>query len=357
MRKLFFILMMLTVQFCTAQVSLQPSIPVVGLLQKDQLWNILVVNSTNQEYNCRLELVLQDRMTSQEVLTASTGFFRVAPGANPININSLNPVQYNYISTNFNSRVQNLIPAGNYIACYNLTVRDGTSLANECTSFDSEPLSPPMLAFPADSSELNLSPAQFSWMPPTPDGMFSRLHYEILITEISSNQKPGEAVEQNIPLYSNGNLFSNLLNYPSSAIAFEKNKWYAWQVIARDDRNYAGKSETWTFKITQENKTESSTESQSYVLIKNNKEITEGIHHITGDTLRFKYYSFDKERDQTIQFLNTENEVVQEVRQKIIYGDNFFNFKASDVFKKERVYTILITDSKEDKHTALFSIQ
>ena len=158
-------------------------------------------------------------------------------------------------------------------------------------------------------------------------------------------------------MYSNGNLFSNLLNYPSSAIAFEKNKWYAWQVIARDDRNYAGKSETWTFKITQENKTESSTESQSYVLIKNNKEITEGIHHITGDTLRFKYYSFDKERDQTIQFLNTENEVVQEVRQKIIYGDNFFNFKASDVFKKERVYTILITDSKEDKHTALFSIQ
>ncbi|MBK7883778.1 MAG: hypothetical protein IPJ81_08250 [Chitinophagaceae bacterium] len=72
-----------------AQVILQPNIPVVGLIQKNQLWNILVVNSTNSQFDyCRLEMVLSDRATGQEVLTASTGQFTLPPGAKQLNINA-----------------------------------------------------------------------------------------------------------------------------------------------------------------------------------------------------------------------------------------------------------------------------
>lgn len=71
--------MVSVVQLATAQVTLQPNVPTVGLIQKNQLWNMLIVNSTGTPYDCRLELILQDRTTGQEVLTATTAFFRVSP--------------------------------------------------------------------------------------------------------------------------------------------------------------------------------------------------------------------------------------------------------------------------------------
>lgn len=251
MKRLFFILVLAILGQCImAQVTLQPGIPAVGLIQKNQLWNVLVINSSNIQYDCRLELVLSDRASGQEVLTATTNQFYIAPGARQLNINSLAPVQYNYILAGIDNSLQGLLPAGSYTACYALINR-GTrlSFAEDCVQFDTEPLSPPMLIFPADSSVLEIAPPQFSWTPPTPAGMLSQLRYEIIITAINDGQKASEALQENIPNYSDGNLLNNVLNYPSSATTFEKNKWYAWQIIARDGRNYAGKSETWTFKI------------------------------------------------------------------------------------------------------------
>ena len=253
MKKIFFIpmIIMAVAKFATAQITLQPSIPAVGIIQKNQLWNVLIINSTNTSYDCRLELALTDRITGQEALTATTAPFILAPGARQLNINTLSPVQYNYLLANMDNSLQGLIPIGSYTACYALKSRatGETPLAEECISFDTEPLSPPLLMFPADSAVLETSPAQFSWMPPNPVGMFSQLNYEILITAISDGQNANQAIQENIPFYSDGNLYNNLLNYPTSAASFDKNKWYAWQVIARDDRNYAGKSETWVFKI------------------------------------------------------------------------------------------------------------
>lgn len=235
-----------------AQVTIQPNVPIAGLIQKSQLWNMLVVNSGTASYDCRVELVLRDRATGQEVLTATTGLFVLPPGAKQVNVNTLNPIQYNYLVSTGTNSLQGLIPAGMYTACYIIrasTVDKSTPLAEDCIQFDAEPLSPPMLIFPADSSELEISPAQFSWIPPTPVGMFDRLQYDVLITEVMEGQKADEAIQQNLPFHSDGNVFSNFLNYPSSAQGFEKDKWYAWQVVARDDRNYAGKSEVWVFKV------------------------------------------------------------------------------------------------------------
>jgi hypothetical protein len=233
-----------------AQVTLQATVPSVGLLQKSQLWNVLVINSSAVTYECRLELILRDRITGQEILTATAAQFSARPGARQLNINSLSPVQYNYLTVT-DTRLQGLLPAGSYTACYTLSAMPGkTDLAEECVQLDIAPLSPPMLIFPADSTQLETAPAQFSWIPPTPDGMFDRLHYEMIVTEINEGQQPDEAIQQNLPFYTDGNLSTNMLSYPGSAEGFAAGKWYAWQVIARDDRNYAGKSETWVFRIT-----------------------------------------------------------------------------------------------------------
>jgi hypothetical protein len=252
MKKIFlgFAILLLAEQL-VAQVTMQLSVPATGMIQKNQLWNVLVVNPTNKQYDCRLELVLRDRITGQEVMTATTGQFTIASGSKQLNATVLSPIQYNNILSGIDTRLQGLLPTGSYTACYassSITLKE-TNLAEECISFDAEPLSPPMLIFPADSAELDNAPTQLSWTPPTPEGMFDRLHYEIAITEIKDGQKAPEAIQENLPFYADGALYTNNMNYPGTATSFEKDKWYAWQVVARDDRNYAGKSEVWVFKV------------------------------------------------------------------------------------------------------------
>lgn len=234
----------------SAQISLQATIPSVGLIQKNQLWNVILINSSASSYDCKLKLLIKDRNTGQDVLTASSAQFTIEKGSKQLNINTLGPVLYNYISPGMDTKLQGLMPVGSYMACYTLSLLSGKSdLADDCIQFDAEPLTLPMLAFPSDSSQSDIAPSQFTWTPPTPAGMFNHLHYEILVTPINPGQKPEEAIQQNLPFYSNSNIMMNMLNYPVTGESFEKDKWYAWQVTAKDDNNYAGKSETWAFII------------------------------------------------------------------------------------------------------------
>jgi hypothetical protein len=341
----------------SAQITLQPNIPAVGMVQKDGLWNILAVNNSNTNYECRLELVLRDRLTGQELITAATGQFALKPGAGQLNVNMLNPIRYNYFATGMDGKLQGLIPAGTYTACYVLTAT-GTkeiNLAEECVPFDVEPLSPPMLIFPADSAQEEISPAQFSWTPPAPEGMFDRLHYEVLITPVNEGQKGNEAIQENMPLFSDNNVLANTMNYSVGLPAFEKDKWYAWQVIAKDERNYAGKSETWVFKVKSPVQPKVDPAAKSYVVLKRDRREA-GISSISGDHLYIKYYSFDKENKNSIRIADATGKTVQEIQQVIIYGDNFFNIKLSRAINSGQVYTITITDGKNNEHAALFTI-
>lgn len=252
MKNIFFVLLLLTVSgYAVSQVTLQPVLPASGMVQKAQLWNVVVVNSSVDNYKCRLTITLRDRVTNLEVLSASSSIFSIATGAKQLDINFLNPVQYNYAASGQETKLQGLIPVGNYIACYSLTANGdkATDIADECVPFDVEPLSPPQLILPADSSVLEASPTIFSWIPPSPDGIFSGLNYEILITPVNEGQKAEEAIQQNLPVFSQASLISNYLNYSKAYSSLEKNQWYAWQVIAKDKGSYAGKTEVWTFKV------------------------------------------------------------------------------------------------------------
>jgi hypothetical protein len=255
MKKIFFafVTLLLLEEAVVAQVNVQSNIPPVGMIQKNQLWNMLVINSSKTTYDCRMELVLRDRSTGQDVMTAISGTFSLTPGTKQINATTLNPIQYNYLVQGFDNRLQGLIPVGSYLACFALTstTTKDVNLAEECIPFDAEPLSPPMLIFPSDSSILENAPAQFSWTPPSPIGMFDHLSYEIIITEIKPGQKAAEAIQENLPVYSDGYVIANSIGYPASANKIENDKWYAWQVVAKDDKNFAAKTETWVFTVAQ----------------------------------------------------------------------------------------------------------
>lgn len=341
-----------------AQVTIQPIVPAVGIMQKAQLWNIVIVNSSGLQYSCRLQLILKDRFTNLEILNAATNIFPISMGTKQLTASSLNPIQYNYLAQGFNIGLQELIPVGSYTACYNLTsVGDKEiDLANECVAFDVEALSPPMLVNPADSSLLDVSPSQFLWIPPAPAEMFSRLRYDVNITALNEGQQTNEAIQENVPFYSEGNHLSNILNYGATLPAFEKDKWYAWQITARDDRSYAGKSALWIFKIKPDTVAKPQPGNDNYILIGNNTQ-TQSINAVSQHKLFVKYYSFYSAQEVTVKFFDSGGRQVYTVKQKVTYGDNYLDFKLNNSFKAGQVYTILITDNQQHSYSALFNIQ
>jgi len=360
MKKIFFIALLLTGSCMTglAQVTLQPAIASVGLIQKDQLWNLSVINSSTNHYECRLELVLRDRMTGQEMLTASSTIFTLAPGAKQLNVNVLSPVLYNQLTAGADTKLQGLLPAGNYIACYTLAGTDtkAADLAEECVQFDAAPLSPPMLIFPADSAVLDVAPAQFSWTPPTPAGMFDRLHYEVLVTEVQEGQKADEAIQQNLPFYNEEEHINNQLNYPSTSQNFEKDKWYAWQIVAKDDRNYAGKSETWVFKISAAKKDSIAAESFADA-----KPYYTGKKYYFTNTIRFSFINpyISKKLEYAIIHVATKKQVGRLPEVVMGKGLNNISLDVSAIrgLRKNEQYTIEIYNIGNSTHYINFIIK
>jgi hypothetical protein len=359
MKKLFFACWIFTGVGLTthAQVSLQPTIPSVGMIQKNQLWNVLVVNNTTSSYECRLSLVLRDRITGQELLTATTSFFTLTAGAKQLNANVVAPIQYNNLQSGIDNKLQGLLPVGTYTACYELITSAPKvfNLSEECVPFDTEPLSPPLLITPADSSVLEIAPAQFSWIPPTPDGMFDGLHYEVLITPINEGQKPAEAIQENLPIFNNGNQLFTTLTYPNSTTSFEKEKWYAWQVVAKDKGNYAGKSEVWLFKVSQQ--LPSVLNQDASYLEMGNSEFNPKLYTFSNNNLKVNYYSYEKEQVDTIRIFSSTNQLKQTVFKSIIYGNNFFTVDINFPINNNEIYTIEITDKQKKKIRQYFQIQ
>jgi hypothetical protein len=81
------------------------------------------------------------------------------------------------------------------------------------------------------------------------------------------------------------------------------------------------------------------------------------MHYITGNELRIKYYSFDKNHETVVRFLSADKKLIRELKQTIIYGDNFLNFKLNHLFQNGKVYFIEITDLQKSSYTTSFSIK
>src|SRR5262245_34275945 len=119
MRKILMTVALVTlIVVSNAQVYIQTTVPTVGLVQKNQLWNLVLINGTTAPIDGRIDLVLRDRQTGMELLTATTSRVTLPKGSLSVNINNLNPVQYNYLGMDPGGTLNGLLPAGTYSACY-----------------------------------------------------------------------------------------------------------------------------------------------------------------------------------------------------------------------------------------------
>lgn len=353
-------LLLFTTQYISAQVYIQTTLPAAGLVQKNQLWNLVLVNGTNGPVEGRLTLILRNRQQNTELMTATTSRFTLPRGSLSVNINNLNPVQYNYLGMDPNTSLNGLLPAGSYTACYSFARINGERqeiLSEECVPFDTEPLSPPMLIFPADSSALQSNPAQFSWTPPAPSGMLSRLHYEIFITEIRTGQKAEQAMQENLPFYHSANVPGNFITYPAALPAFDKEKWYSWQVVARDDKNYAGKTEVWVFKINKQNAMPDISQGTPYLKMKPDNP-DQGIAANGILKLSFFNRSGDREAQVLIENLSEPDGQKAYFPVNIKNGENQAEIKLNKKINisETATYKATIVYSSGEKNSVLFRV-
>jgi hypothetical protein len=357
-RLTFWLLLLLAGTILKAQVQIQGTIPATGLVQRNQLWSIVVVNGGAQELTGVVELKLRDRLTGLEMMTAVSTSFLLKKGANALNINTLSPIQYSYTGLQPDNSLGGLLPVGSYIACYSFIYQHGESrdqASQDCIPFDVEALSPPMLIYPADSSVHTVAPSQFTWVPPAPLVLFQSLRYEYIVVEVKPGQLAAEAIQENMPLYNTGSLRQNVLNYSSAAPALEKEKWYAWQVVARDGEHYAGKSETWVFSVKPDNIPEKQEAGTAYTVLSDDPQRA-GYMKLNENRIYVRHHSYKATYSGRITISSTTGEMVQQERRDIQYGDNYLQVELKKGLKKDQTYILSLADDNGKQYKVLFSI-
>lgn len=248
---IFYVSLLLNVERASAQFSIQPLNPPAGNGIRSELWNVLLINATSEERAVRLEVTVQDLTSVQDVITGRTRSIPLKPGASAINMSALEPIQYTGLLASQSSLATSVIlKVGTYRLCYTLTddSEDNKSVyARECVGYEVQPLSPPQLIFPPDQSEQSVRSLQFNWIPPAPLEVFDQLTYTFLVTPIKGAVNATSAIQENTPLFTRTESQPSI-NINPSTVAFEDGQFYAWQVLAYDRKQFAAKSEVWTFK-------------------------------------------------------------------------------------------------------------
>jgi hypothetical protein len=352
-RKLLFLSLFILPFFTKAQVTIQVQLPPAGIVQKDQLWNIILMNNKDEILDLHIRMSLQDAATGQVFMSATSGSVLLGKGVKILKQQDVQPAIFNYSNPDFS---RNYLPIGAYIICYQVYTSQGENqvmLGDECTRLNIDPLSPPLLNSPADGSEINTPYPQFTWLPPSPMDMFSNLSYDLLVAEVLPGQSATEAIQYNTPVYSNNNLRSTNENYSSAYSALDTGKLYAWQIIAINGSSYAAKTEVWTFRRTG-TPAPINTNTGTYILLQDN---VTGTYIVEGGTLRIKYFSYAKDYKTSIIFSDEKDKVIKSFAQTIIPGDNHFDFDVSQHFQKGKIYRVAIKDQQGIAHFLKFSIK
>jgi hypothetical protein len=239
-----------------AQLLVNLQLPAIGLSIKPQLWNMVLVNTGAQVLNLNVDMVFTDITNNQIVMTASTARFNLSPGSHAFAASDFIPIVYNVVNSsyNINNSPNGFLPVGHFNVCYNFNryISDAFDrIAEECETVEVEPISPPLLVFPEDEAVLETPRPVFNWLPPAPLNFFNSLSYDITLVQVNGTQAPADAVQQNVPVFSQQNIVSEFTPYPGSLAALDTGKLYAWNVTAKNNNAAVASSDIWTFRIGQ----------------------------------------------------------------------------------------------------------
>ena len=342
-----------------AQINMTLQVPPVGVMVKNQLWNMLLVNTSNRSIPVYISLVLLDEKTNQPVLTGTTLPIQLDKGARQIQAKDLGRVEYSYNGPAIADRDPNgMLPAGNYQACYTVfAVVKGGALVENCIQLAVDPLSPPLLNTPSDEGSSYSAWPQFTWLPPTPAGIFNNLSYDLVLVEVLPGQGKADAVEQNIPVYAGGFIRSLYLNYPSSYKSLDTAKLYAWRIVAMSNGQPVTMSDIWTFRIVAPPKPALNIEHTAYLDLKRGLDASVTSAH---KSLKLTYENIPA--DTAVHFTISSiqdpgNPVVQQGQLKLDRGRNLLDLPLSGAGKytEQKIYLFQFTNSRNETWTMKFT--
>lgn len=349
--KLLFTLITCLPIIVVAQITLTAQMPNSGILLKDQLWNVVVTNNTNDLATLRLDVDVTDILLGQSVLNASSGKVLVAKGMKLLSIRDIQPISYNYVATEFSG---NYAPCGSYNIHYRLMQeilgKGDITVADEVIRVNVAPLSPTMLSMPVDKAGIENVYPQFAWMPPTPIDMFNPLLYEINVVVVEDGQSSKEAIEYNRPVYFNTNIQNPSEKMPSSFEQLQKGKTYAWQVVARSGAACASASDVWVFTTGKDSITKLIESAAFTKLSLTNTEVTtapQGVIKIeyinnTGDKqvkcTVYKAGEKQKEGRKAIHFTL-----------KLVEGQNYLTYSINKKLEEKTVYEMVLKNSRGEE--------
>lgn len=352
------------VQANSAQMVITPQIPPQGLIQKKQLWNILLINQTGAARQVQIKLSLTDGLTGQQLLLGSGRSLILPPGVTQLREPDIAPIQYNYSGAyaSLDRSPGDLLMAGSYTACYTLIESNGKGyeapMAEECLTTEVEPLSPPQLISPADTSVVETNYPYFNWIPPAPATMFANLQYEIRIAELKKGQSSDEAIQRNTPIYIQRYLSTPYLLYPASYTKLERGKNYAWQVIAKNGNVYTQKTEAWSFKIK---------EDSAAIIIDNGMyaKLRRGFDaqsYICRGNMHFAYQNESGDTAATVSIYTIQGDTkhIADTRKVTLrQGQNFVDLKIGNYGKYQhaQVYILELQNSRNEKWQLKFKYE
>lgn len=283
-------LMLFLVKVAQAQnLVVNAFIPPGALIQKEQLWNVIIVNPGSGVHSCQLSLTILNKANGTKMLTAITNTIVVPGGTRQIQVADVMPVAYNALNENVHLSSHGFLPVGLYQVCYEAVGDKGQSYGSSCIDVQVEVLAPPQLIFPENKSEIKEQHPVFNWIPPAPATLVPNCTYEYKIVKVGKNQTGADAINDNVPVFRTGKLPNTAFNYPPSATALDKQQLYAWQITAQS----AGtdiKSDVWTFTITDKDETKApSVDGNAYTkLAKNNEKSS---YTVVPQVLKFSWYN------------------------------------------------------------------
>ena len=345
-----------------SQVSMTLQVPPSGVLLKNQLWNMVLVNSSNTNVLVRVNLVLLDVQTNQPVITATSAPVALANGVRQLQARDLGPIQYNYSipAARVDMDPNGMLPAGRYQACYTVVNvgKGNITLVENCISMNVDPLSPPLLNTPADEERLLTPYPQFTWLPPTPVGLFNDLGYALVVVEVLPGQGKADAIQQNIPLNSSVYTKNLFWNYPASTRSLDTGKVYAWRIVAMNSGKAVAMSDIWTFKVAISKPTAAIVPETPYVEVKRAQDAAIAT---AGNVLRITYEN--AAADTTVKYTITSledagNPVVQEGELHLKYGTNLLQvpLRQNKKLQQNKVYQLRFTSSRNENWTVKFTV-
>lgn len=352
MKTLFKVVALLLSLQAHAQVNMTVQLPPTGVMQKAQLWNVLLISATQGPVQVRIALRVTDAKTNQPVLTGQSRVIILNKGARQLQAADVMPVTYEYLAPAADRSANGLLTAGSYLACYSI-IREhsvtGGVAAEDCLPFSVEPVSPPLLSSPADQSIQENNLPQFTWLPPAPVTIFSDLNYDMVIVELHKGQSAAEAIQQNIPVFRSLHNKVPFVNYPLSAATLDTAKQYAWTVTVNNGNQFAARTDIWTFRVKGRSIAAPVATGNPYVLLR--KETDGAIINCSG-TLKVMYDNLVADTSVTYEIIHLEGrqQHVSNGSIKITTGMNFLEIPIKgNVLNEGQQYLFRLSNSRREQ--------